>query len=61
VAPWFNLLAVLMDDHADMLVNPKVIVEVLSPATADFDHGPKFELFRRVSTGEEYVLISQAE
>jgi Uma2 family endonuclease len=47
------------DEHNDTITNPKVIVEVLSPSTADYDYGGKFNLYRRLSSLEEYVLISQ--
>lgn len=29
----------LTDEHAGALTNPKVIFEILSPSTADYDHG----------------------
>ena len=47
------------DEHQDTITNPKVIVEVLSPSTADYDYGGKFNLYRRLPSFEEYVLISQ--
>jgi len=47
------------DEHNDTITNPKVIVEVLSPSTADYDYGGKFNLYRRLPSLEEYVLISQ--
>ena len=49
----------LTDEHADTVTNPKVIVEVLSPSTKNYDHGEKFELYRRLPSFEEYVLIAQ--
>ena len=49
------------DDNADTILNPKVIVEVLSPATANYDHGRKFELYQLLPSLEEYVLIAQDE
>lgn len=36
---------------------PKLIVEVLSPSTAGYDHGDKFKFYRRIPTLQEYVLI----
>lgn len=42
-----------------MLVNPSVIVEVLSDSTAAFDRGEKFEHYRRIASLQEYVLIAQ--
>jgi len=47
------------DDHVDTLVNPKVIVEVLSPSTELWDRGKKFEHYRNIPSLREYVLISQ--
>ncbi|MEM8637811.1 MAG: Uma2 family endonuclease [Cyanobacteria bacterium P01_G01_bin.54] len=37
---------------------PCVIVEVLSPSTEAYDRGGKFALYRRLSTLQEYVLVS---
>jgi len=46
-------------ENQDSIVNPKVIVEVLSPSTADYDYGGKFELYREIPSLQEYVLVSQ--
>ena len=43
----------------DILVNPTVIVEVLSPSTANYDRGLKFELYRQFPTLRDYVIIHQ--
>jgi Uma2 family endonuclease len=45
--------------YDDALVNPKVIVEVLSKSTADYDHGAKFAHYRTIPSLAEYVLVSQ--
>ena len=37
---------------------PSVIIEVLSPSTEAYDRGGKFALYRRLSTLQEYVLVS---
>ncbi|MFN7852979.1 MAG: Uma2 family endonuclease [Dolichospermum sp.] len=37
---------------------PSLIVEVLSPSTEAYDRGGKFQLYRRIQTLQEYVLIS---
>lgn len=42
-----------------MLVNPSVVIEILSPSTAAFDRGDKFEHYRRLPSLREYVLIAQ--
>lgn len=47
------------DAEVDTLLNPKVLVEVLSPSTADYDRGGKFTHYRRLPSLREYVLISQ--
>ena len=47
------------DAELDTLLNPKVLFEVLSPSTADYDRGGKFAQFRRLPSLQEYVLISQ--
>lgn len=47
------------DDHVDTLLNPTIIVEVLSETTAGYDRGAKFEHYRRIDSLREYVLIAQ--
>lgn len=47
------------DKHVDTLLNPKVIVEVLSPSTELWDRSKKFEHYRAIESLREYVLISQ--
>ena len=47
------------DDHLDTLVNPTVIIEVLSPSTEGYDRGKKFQHYREITSLNEYVLISQ--
>jgi Uma2 family endonuclease len=47
------------DDHKDMLLNPDVIIEVLSDSTESYDRGKKFENYRKIASLKEYVLISQ--
>jgi Uma2 family endonuclease len=47
------------DEHKDNLLNPIVIVEVLSPSTEAYDRGEKFEHYQTIETLQEYVLISQ--
>jgi len=45
----------------DAIVNPTVIVEVLSPTTEASDRGEKFSHYRRLESLQEYVLVSQDE
>ncbi|RKU21165.1 hypothetical protein C6499_22335 [Candidatus Poribacteria bacterium] len=47
------------DDTLDTLLNPIVVVEVLSPSTAAFDRGEKFESYKQLASLQEYILISQ--
>ena len=49
----------LTDEDHDTLTNPKVIIEILSPSTANYDYGRKFILYRMLPSFEEYVLVSQ--
>jgi Uma2 family endonuclease len=45
-------------DFPQSLVNPSIVVEVLSPSTEAYDRGAKFDHYRRVETLREYVLVS---
>ncbi|MFN8496408.1 MAG: Uma2 family endonuclease [Anaerolineae bacterium] len=47
------------DSHTDTLINPSVIVEVLSPTTEAYDRGEKFAHYRRLDSLQEYVLVAQ--
>jgi Uma2 family endonuclease len=47
------------DDYVDTIVNPLIIVEVLSDSTESYDKGKKFDHYRQVPTVQEYILISQ--
>lgn len=47
------------DDYQDILLNPTVIIEVLSPSTERYDRGDKFTLYRTLPSLQEYVLIAQ--
>ena len=47
------------DDHVDTLLNPVVIIEVLSPSTEAYDRGEKFAHYRRLDSLKEYILVSQ--
>jgi len=47
------------DRETDTLVNPTVIVEVLSPSAEGYDRGAKFAHYRRIASLQEYLLISQ--
>ena len=47
------------DDVFDTLLNPIVIVEVLSPSTEAYDRGDKFAHYRQLQSLQEYILVSQ--
>lgn len=48
-----------LDAETDTLLNPTVILEVLSPSTEAYDRGKKFRHYRQLPSLHEYVLISQ--
>ena len=47
-----------IDSNVDTLLNPNLIVEVLSPSTEAYDRGRKFERYRAVTSLTEYLLIA---
>lgn len=47
------------DDVFDTLLNPTVVVEVLSRSTAAYDKGEKFESYKQIASLQEYILVSQ--
>ena len=47
------------DDTFDTLLNPIVIVEVLSPSTERRDRGEKFARYKHLTSLKEYLLVSQ--
>ena len=48
-------------DRTDEILNPLLIVEVLSPSTEAYDRGEKFRKYRSLSSFCEYLLVSQTE
>lgn len=48
-----------LDEHGDTVVNPTLIIEVLSPSTEGYDRGKKFDNYRLIPSLREYVLVSQ--
>jgi Uma2 family endonuclease len=51
---------IFLDEKGDVLTNPTVIFEVLSPSTENYDRGEKFLRYTNyIETLEDYVLISQ--
>ncbi len=47
------------DEQRDVLLNPGVVIEVLSPNTEAYDRGKKFARYREIESLQEYILISQ--
>lgn len=48
------------DDHRqDILLNPLVIFEVLSPSTESYDRGSKFMQYRSIPSLQAYILVAQ--
>lgn len=48
----------MMADHAcDTILNPSVIIEILSKSTAKYDMGEKFIYYKTISCLKEYILI----
>src|SRR5215207_10481506 len=47
------------DERKDIILNPTLVVEVLSPSTEAFDRGAKFQAYRTIESLKEYILVSQ--
>lgn len=45
----------------DVLTNPTVVVEVLSPSTEIYDRGVKLQAYRRLPSLTDYLLVSQTD
>lgn len=48
-------------DDENSVTNPTLLVEVLSPSTAEYDRGEKFAHYKRIPSLEQYVLVSPDE
>lgn len=49
---------IITKDNDDWnVLNPSVIIEVLSPSTKNYDRGDKFKLYRSILTLKEYILV----
>jgi Uma2 family endonuclease len=46
-----------VDNTVDILLNPILVVEVLSPSTEDYDFNRKFALYREIESVKEYLMI----
>lgn len=47
------------EETDDVLLNPILIVEILSPSTAGYDRGDKFQHYQFIKSLQEYILIAQ--
>ena len=47
------------EGRKDEILNPLLIIEVLSPSTQKYDRTDKFEMYRSISSLYEYLLIRQ--
>jgi Uma2 family endonuclease len=50
-----------LEQHKQIVTNPSVLIEILSPTTQDYDRGGKFKLYRDITSLQEYILISSTE
>jgi Uma2 family endonuclease len=49
------------DAQVDTLLNPTLLIEVLSPSTEAYDRGGKFAHYRKIATLCEYLLVTQEQ
>jgi Uma2 family endonuclease len=49
------------DDQKDTVLNPVVLIEVLSDSTRDYDRGSKFQHYRSLPSLQEYLTVEQRE
>lgn len=49
----------VLDEHNDVVTNPTVIIEILSPSTEAYDRGEKFAAYQQSDSFQEYVLVAQ--
>ena len=49
------------NNRQDVVLNPRVIIEVLSKSTQGYDREDKFQAYRTISTFQEYLLIDQTQ
>ena len=47
-----------LDERRDTLLNPSLLIEVLSPSTEAFDRGQKFEHYQSIESLREYLLVA---
>jgi Uma2 family endonuclease len=47
-----------LDERRDTLLNPNLLVEVLSPSTERYDRGSRFEQYRGIESLREYLMLA---
>jgi Uma2 family endonuclease len=52
--------ALFHDKHRDVLINPRLVIEVLSPTAERYDRGKKFLRYQQNASLTDYVLVAQA-
>lgn len=50
---------IYQEGRKDTIINPLLIIEVLSKSTRNYDQGEKFTFYRTIPTFQEYVLVDQ--
>jgi len=50
---------VLQDNRNDTVINPLLIIEILSKSTKNYDQGDKFDYYRSIPGVVEYILVDQ--
>jgi len=50
---------ICQEGRKDTIINPSLILEVLSKSTRNYDQGEKFSYYRTISTFQEYLLVDQ--
>ena len=48
-----------LDSEVDTLINPTLLIEVLSPTTEDYDRGRKAKMYRAMASVQELLLVAQ--
>ncbi len=52
---------IFQETRKDVMLNPKLIIEILSKSTQDYDKTDKFRSYRSILEFQEYLLVSQYE
>ncbi len=50
---------ILQDNRNDTVINPLLIIEVLSKSTKNYDQGDKFDYYRSIASFTEYILVDR--